>query len=211
MTYRLLSTVYQNCTIYLVIFALVIYIVMSSVFKAIADAFSHMVDKLKEYYTAGGGLMVIVSAAFSNLTGIQKLMLLLLGAVFVDLVTGIMAYHYEWKKEGKPSVKGYLIQSSKLRQTYAKGASYLLMIGLVYWMSNLIFADVKITMFGILRPLSIVEFFIASIIGIEIWSNLENLKRMNVDIIGKAMEIISKGHEIVKGAKKGEFKKDEKI
>lgn len=183
---------------------------MSSVIKAISDSFSHIIDKFKEYYTACGGMMVIVSAAFSNLTGIQKMMLLLLACIFVDLVTGIMAYHYEWKKEGKPYVKGYLIQSSKLRQTYVKGASYLLIIGLVYWMSNLIFADVTITLGGILKPLTIVEFFTASIIGIEVWSNLENLKRMNVDILGGITKIASKGWEIFNGVKKGQFKENGK-
>lgn len=181
---------------------------MSNVVKTISNAFSHIFDKLKEYYTACGGVVALVTAAFSNLNSIQKLMLLLLGAIFVDLVTGIMAYHYEWKKEGKPYVKGYLIQSSKLRQTYAKGASYLLIIALVYWMSNLIFADVKITLGGILKPLTIVEFFTASLIGIEVWSNLENLKRMNVDILGGVMKIVSKGWEFFNGFKKGEFKNE---
>lgn len=181
---------------------------MSNVIKGIVDTFSHIFDKLKEYFTGSGGIMVVLSAAFSNLTGIQKLMLLLLAAIFMDLVTGIMAYHYEWKKEGKPYVKGYLIQSSKLRQTYAKGASYLLIIALIYWMSNLIFADVKITLGGLLKPLTIVEFFTASLIGIEVWSNLENMKRMNIDLLGTVTKILSKGWEIFNGAKKGEFKNE---
>lgn len=181
---------------------------MYSITKNLTDIFSHIMDKLREYYTWAGGLMVVLSATFSNLTGIQKLMILLLGSVFVDLVTGILAYHYEWKKQGKPYVRGYLIQSSKLRQTYAKGASYLLIIGLVYWMSALIFADIKITMWGVLKPLTITEFFVASLVGIEVWSNLENLKRMNIDILGSATKIISKGWEMFNGAKKGEFKNE---
>lgn len=176
--------------------------------KELSTVLSDTFGKLKEYFSAGGGVFVVLSAAFSNLTGMQKLMILLLVAVAVDLITGIMAYHYEWKNGGKPPIKGYLIQSSKLRQTYTKGASYLLVIGLVYWVTNLIFTEVTITFGGILKPLSIAEFFTASLIGVEVWSNLENMKRMGVDILGSMMKVISKGWEFFNAAKKGDFKND---
>lgn len=181
---------------------------MTNVLKEIGGWFSDTFGKIKEFLSSGGGVLSVMTATFSSLTGIQQLMLLLLMAIFVDLVTGIMAYHYEWRESGKPPHKGYLIQSSKLRQTYTKGASYLLLIGLVYWMSSLIFADVQITLGGVLKPLTIVEFFTATLIGIEAWSNLENLKRMNIDILGTVTRVISKGWEIFNGAKKGQFNKN---
>src|SRR5690606_240318 len=112
-----------------------------------------------------------------------KAIIALIVVFHLDFITGCIASWIEHKKNGD-KVQVYFFESAKMRLSVVKGVTYCLLIFFAYIFSVLFF-DVPIKLAGSTKHFTAVELITGVCICIEVWSNIENLKRAGFDIVGK--------------------------
>ena len=120
----------------------------------------------------------------------------LFSMLILDYITGIMAAYIE--SDGKYKV--YFIESKKIRESGVKIVGYMLLVICSWFITKFIYTD-NISLFGILREFNILQLTLIICSSIEAFSNLENLKRMGFDVIGKVKDSSNKVWEIIRSVK----------
>lgn len=120
----------------------------------------------------------------------------LFSMLLLDYVTGIIATYVE--SDGKYKV--YLIESKKLRESGVKIIGYMLLMICGWFITRFIYTD-SIALFGIIRSFNVLQIVLIMSIGIEFFSNIENLKRSGFDILGRIKSNTSKVWELIKSVR----------
>lgn len=141
--------------------------------------------KVSELLTSIWGWLVLAVCQIFMVTGFKAGFIGLGILYFLDLASGVGASWVESKKD-QERIKSapYFIESKKIRGTLVKAIVYFLFVFASYILYVTFFNGTT----GL--PMSDKEFNIVSItfalcMSIEIWSILENSKRMGYDVIGK--------------------------
>ena len=162
----------------------------------IENQIKHFGSNCYEFFTSayGWGIMFL-SLLMSNDT--TMLYSFLCSVLFADYVTGFVASYIEDREKG---TKVYFLESSRLRASGVKVIGYFLIIVLTWFVSKFIYPE-NIRLFGVIREFNIHQLGLIMCIGIEFWSNIENVKRSGFDIIGKFESIVKKIWDLVKLAR----------
>lgn len=136
------------------------------------------------------GWLAIFVGQFLAIGNVQRGLWWLLALFILDFVTGFIASVIEKKKAGI-APKVYFFESGRARDSLVKATGYCLFIIVVYALYDLFF-DGKIGLPISTKSFTIVELAIGVCIGIESWSNIENMKRSGVDIVGTVQQAAKK-------------------
>ena len=142
----------------------------------------------KKSFQSLGGIATMIGGMAIGLTGMQKALIALAIVFHLDLITGCVASWIE-HRNNKEKAKVYFFESSKLRLSVVKAVSYLMLI-LSSWLLGLLFFDMPISLYYSTKTFTPAEITTGVCIAIEIWSNIENVKRAGFDIVGKVTGII---------------------
>lgn len=153
-----------------------------------AHYFAQIFVSIKKGFTSITGLVTLLSSFIIALNGIQRAILALMLVFFLDLITGCIASWVEHRKN-ENRIKVYFFESSKMRLSVVKAISYMMLI-LFAWLLAGLFFDLPIGLTGSSKQFTVVELTTGACIAIEVWSNIENLKRAGFDVLGKAKSII---------------------
>ena len=159
----------------------------------IENQIKHFVNNCYDFFTSayGWGIMFL-SLLISNDT--TMLYSFLCSVLFADYVTGFIASYIEDREKG---TKVYFLESSRLRASGVKVIGYFLVIVLTWFVSRFIYTE-NIRLFGVIREFNIHQLGLIMCIGIEFWSNIENVKRSGFDIVGKFESIVKKIWDLIK-------------
>ncbi len=145
--------------------------------------FSH----LGSLFTSIKGWILMVLAVFlATRTG--HLILFLIVVFHLDLITGILASYIKYKRE-KIKHEVYFLESEKFRMSIIKGGFYIWFTVGCYVIQQIFKID-DINVFG--REFTLCELSLMVCIGIELYSNIENFKKMGFDLFGK-IKTMAKG------------------
>lgn len=153
--------------------------------------------------TNTGKAFILTSLSFPLLSNTQLSLLIFLGAFVMDFLTGVLASYIEVKNKTRELPKsGYILESSRARETVVKGIGYTIFImsalGLEY-----LFFDKAITLGSLSsKSFGLVDLAIGFCAIIEIYSTLiENLKRCGWDLIGKAQALTTTVWDLINKVK----------
>ena len=166
---------------------------------------------IKKSFTSVHGVILLLGTISYSWTGLQKALVALGIAIVIDFITGIVAAYIEHRK-GKKEVKTsldepiekspYFFQSGKARLTIVKAVSYSFLIFFSYIFSILFF-DKPINLIWSTKTPTLTEIVTGICIAIEVWSNIENFKRMGFDLVGTVGSIAKTGWELFRKVKQG--------
>lgn len=149
-----------------------------------------MKNKIDTILTTLSGWLTIIAGWMIGLSTEGKALLALAIFFILDFITGTWASWAEFKKT-KEKPKVYFIESGKLRQSIAKAVGYFLFIAGSWVMTILYFSGQFELPLGSAKH-TVMSLVIGSCIAIELWSNIENIKRLGFDIIGRIETIAKK-------------------
>lgn len=153
-------------------------------------------SSLETVLTTAQGWIVLIAAQITTWSFTKKAIWILICMYVLDFVTGTYASWVEAKKSSdKP--KAYFIESEKLRKSFAKAAGYCFFIAGV-WILTSLFFDNKIGLPYSSREYTFHQLAIGACIGVEFWSNIENIKRAGFDLIGKSKQIARSAWDLIK-------------
>lgn len=161
------------------------------------DKIKHFIDTVIEFLSSAYGWLTMI---FTILITSDTTMLVsfFVSTLIADYFTGIYASYIEHKKSGDVA-KVYITESERLRESGTKVIGYLLIIVLSWFISNHIYLD-TVKLFGVIREFNVLQLSLIMCIGIEFWSNLENMKRAGFDVIGKFENITKNIWKLVRSA-----------
>lgn len=159
------------------------------------DKIKHFIYSIFESLTSiWSYLVMLIISLLTNDT--RVLFSFFFTMLFLDYVTGILASWVE--SDGKHKV--FLIESKRLRESCVKVCGYMILIICSWFVTILIYPN-DVNLFGILNGFNLLELTLIMSIAIESFSNLENVKRMGFDVIGKIKDGASKIHDLIKSIK----------
>lgn len=159
------------------------------------DKIKHFIYSIFESLTSiWSYLVMLIISLLTNDT--RVLFSFFFTMLFLDYVTGILASWVE--SNGKHKV--FLIESKRLRESCVKVCGYMILIICSWFVTILIYPN-DVNLFGILNGFNLLELTLIMSIAIESFSNLENVKRMGFDVIGKIKDGASKIHDLIKSIK----------
>ncbi|HEY1025459.1 MAG TPA: phage holin family protein [Sphingobacteriaceae bacterium] len=147
------------------------------------------------------GIITMIVGMEIGLSGIQKGLIALLLVFHLDLITGCIASWIE-HKNSKTQTKVYFFESSKLRLSVVKAVSYIMLI-LCSWLLGVLFFDMPISLYHSTKTFTPAELTTGVCIAIEIWSNIENVKRAGFDVVGKFTNVVKQVWNIRNTIKSG--------
>lgn len=141
-----------------------------------------MLERISELASSVYGWIVLVLCQFLAIDGVQTGLILLLIMFTIDYVTGLSA---AWKEgKGKENDSPFFIESKKIRQSILKACTYLLFI-FMSWMMWYLFFDGTVHLPVSTKDVNIISITIGICMAVEMWSVLENMKRLGYDFISK--------------------------
>lgn len=145
-----------------------------------------MLERISELASSVYGWIVLVLCQFLAIDGVQTSLILLLIMFTIDYVTGLSA---AWK-EGKENDAPFFIESKKIRQSILKACTYLLFI-FMSWMMWYLFFDGTVHLPVSTKEVNIISITIGICMAVEMWSVLENMKRLGFDLLAKVRKTFS--------------------
>lgn len=159
-------------------------------------------EYIKNSFYSIKNLAILLTTVFIALSGTQQALLGLCFVLIVDLITGTIAAYIEDKREGKAHLAAYFFQSSKVRQgTLIKFIVYSSVITFAYILAYLFFDKTNFSHQYSTKAFNFVQIVVGLLIAVEVWSNIENAKRMGVDILGKFGDMASKAWDVIRKVK----------
>lgn len=153
----------------------------------------------KQFTSTISGFAVLLVSWIIALSSIQKGMLVLTIAVILDFISGCIASWIEHRRNNT-SISVYFFESSKMRLSVLKMLSYCMFIFFAWTLTELFF-DKGLGLPGSSKTFAVTEIVTGVCIAIEIWSNLENLKRSGFDVFGIIKKASSQVWSIIKAVK----------
>lgn len=165
--------------------------------KIIEDKIKHFFEAISDFISSfyGWATMLFTVIITNDTTMLFSLLFTLLVS---DYITGILASYIEFKRSGQVAPV-YITQSERLRGSGVKVVGYFLVVVLAWFISNNIYTD-KISLFGVIKELDVLQLSLIMCSGIEFWSNLENMKRAGFDIVGKFENITKRIWNLVRSS-----------
>lgn len=147
------------------------------------------------------GVPILIASWFFTLSDAEKGIWTLVVVLFFDFITGCWASWVEHKKNNE-KVTVYFIETSKIRLSLVKLATYFFLI-LFGWLLTDIFFNKPIQLFLSHKQFAFSELVIGACVAVEIYSNIENFKRAGFDILGKLTGFIKRAWGIFNVIKTG--------
>lgn len=138
---------------------------------------------LKQITSTFQGFFVLLTSTVIAMTSIQQGILVLTIAVVLDFISGCVASWTEHKQDNT-TIKVYFFESGKMRLSVLKMVSYCMLIFFA-WAMTILFFDKGMGLPGSTKQFKVTELVTGVCISIELWSNVENLKRSGFDIFDK--------------------------
>lgn len=135
-----------------------------------------------EILNSAAGWVLIVLSQFLAIDGVHVGLMMLVVVFLVDYATGLGASWAE--RHTRESSSPFFLQSKKMRDSLLKACTYLLFI-FMSWVMWYLFFDGTVTLPISTKPINIISITIGVCIAVEMWSILENMKRMGFDLLGK--------------------------
>lgn len=173
---------------------------MERVASKIDTWIEHGIDALRNGFTSIYGFFILIPSLIVPMSNIQLGIMTLVLALFLDLITGIVASWVEFKKSGEELKPPYFIESNKLRLSLLKLLVYLSIILLSYLITK-VFFDNTFSLPASSKDFTVAEIATGLCIFIELWSLIENAKRAGFDIKKKLIDMGKSIKEVIKTLK----------